>query len=177
MKIIKYIVEIMIIVIIFTIINLFYWTTSDRQQQCVAKLENNKELNLYEKCSIYSIHVAIFTIGQVISPESATQQFYMSYPHGKKLFKTNILDNLKIGTVKLPYTLKNARVACTVNTWHVKEKVINNKHIKYIHSICKYDYIHDDTIILGFRFNEGLFNYLQKIGWLFPYEIEYQQYT
>jgi hypothetical protein len=174
-KTLKRAVLVIVVLNVLAIINLLVWATSSTiQQGCIAKLENGKQLNLYEKCSIYSMHVAIFSVGQFVSREAATQQFYMSYPHGKKIFKTTILKNLKLGRVGLRYTPKNLRVACALNGWYVKERTVNGHPMKYVHDICKYNYIHDDTIILGFHFNEGLLTYLQKVGWLFPYEFEYQ---
>ena len=173
-KIYKRIAIIVIALSILVISNLLIWVTSPTiQQNCLKRIDDGGQLNLYQKCSIYTMHIAIFSVGQLVSPEAATEEFYLSYPHGKKIFKTTMLRNLKLGRVGLYYTPKNLRVACALNGWYVKEKTIDGHPVKYVEAICRYDYIHDDTIILGFHFNEGLLTYMQDIGWLYPYEIEY----
>lgn len=144
--------------------NLFFWITSDIQQKCIKKLENKQALNIYEIGSIYSIHAAVATFGYFVSPEAARQEFYLSFPHKEKVWK-NTFNYKKQGRIGLPYTRENLRIACAVNGFYQKDNTIFGK--------MAYPYIKEDTIILGFRFNEGLLNYLQTIGLLFPYKVKY----
>jgi len=129
-----------------------------------------KHLIFYEKCSIYSIHLAIMTAGYFLSPEAAKEEFYMSYPHGKKIWYNDFfLSKCTTGRIALPYTPQNLRVACALNGYDVNKRGMDY----FVSGTCQYPFIKEDTKILCFRFNEGLLSYLQEIGWLFPYEFEY----
>lgn len=149
---------------VIALANLLYWTTSDRQQECIRKIEQGRDLTLYEKCSVYSIHCAIMTFGSLVSPEAARQEFYLSYPHGEKVWKNNF-NIKKQGRIGLPYTIGNLRTACALNGCYLVGDSIQG--------VMEYPYLKEDTRILGFRFNEGLLNYLQTEGWLFPYKFKY----
>ncbi len=50
------------------------------QHKSMKKLQQGKELNLYECCSIYSMHTAIWMFGWIVSPEAAEQAFLMCFP-------------------------------------------------------------------------------------------------
>ena len=60
--------------------NVIYWITSDIQQKCYDKIKNKTELNLYEKCSIYSLNLCICAFGWVLSPEATRQQVWCTVP-------------------------------------------------------------------------------------------------
>lgn len=151
-------------------LNVLYWTTTDRQQECIAKLERGEGLSLYEKCSVYSIHLAIMSVGYLVSPEAATEEFYLTYPHGKKVWHNNFfVSKCDTGRISLPYTPPYLRVACALNGYYV----VKNDTGYTINGTIEYPFIREDTKILCFRINEGLLYYLQEIGWLFPYDFEY----
>ena len=50
------------------------------QHKSMAKLESGSELNLYEKCSIYTMHVALWTLGWPLSPQAARECFMLHFP-------------------------------------------------------------------------------------------------
>lgn len=52
------------------------------QEKSVVKLQQGKNLNLYECCSIYTMHMAIWMFGWPIAPEAAQQAFLMTF-HSK----------------------------------------------------------------------------------------------
>ena len=60
--------------------NVLYWTLSDVQQECYLKIKNNKELNFYEKASIYSLNLCICAFGWPLSPEATIQQILCTVP-------------------------------------------------------------------------------------------------
>lgn len=63
------------------IINGTYWLLSDIQMDCYNKVYNQKQdLNLYEKCSIYSIHLGICCFGYILSPEATKQELLCLFP-------------------------------------------------------------------------------------------------
>lgn len=49
------------------------------QFKSVKKLEQGKELNLYECCSIYTMHLAAVVFGALLSPEAAEQCLLMQF--------------------------------------------------------------------------------------------------
>lgn len=49
------------------------------QQKSMSKFNAGQKLNLYECCSIYSIHLAACTLGWFISPEAAEQCVLMAF--------------------------------------------------------------------------------------------------
>lgn len=171
-------------------LNLGYWVLSDRQDICYNKVyKQNKPLNFYEKCSIYSIHLGICMYGWIISPEAWRQQIFCTIPCNElHVWKSNHLKNddyiMKIcnssrDSVFITYTPKNnsfgkhtaynyenIRTAVAVNgTYLVK----NNKSI-YItppNNEFLFPHIKETTYIGPFKFNESLLRHLQKIGWLY----------
>ena len=60
--------------------NVVYWITSDIQQECYQKIRSGKELNLYEKSSIYTINLCICAFGWSLSPEATVQQILCTVP-------------------------------------------------------------------------------------------------
>ena len=52
-------------ILVITLIagNVLYWITIDIQQTGYDKIKNKIELNLYEKCSIYSLNLCICAFG------------------------------------------------------------------------------------------------------------------
>ena len=43
----------------------------------MLKLQQNRDLNLYECCSIYTMHMAVWMFGWPISPEAAKEAFWL----------------------------------------------------------------------------------------------------
>lgn len=58
----KILITLLVITSLFAT-NVLYWTLSDVQQECYLKIKNNKELNFYEKASIYSLNLCICAFG------------------------------------------------------------------------------------------------------------------
>ena len=78
---------ILIIVCSLTLIifaNGAYWVFSDIQQCCYAKVQqadfSKDALNTYEKCSMYTINLAICAFGYPVSREATIQQIFTLFP-------------------------------------------------------------------------------------------------
>lgn len=62
MKIAKKIgIGILVVILLFAS-NVAYWVLSDIQQDCYLRVKKGGDLNLYEKCSMYSINICICTL-------------------------------------------------------------------------------------------------------------------
>ena len=64
-----------------------YWVFSDIQQRCYTKVQqanfSKDALNAYEKCSIYTINLAMCIFGYPFSREATIQQIYTLSPTSK----------------------------------------------------------------------------------------------
>lgn len=179
-----------LIVIILFNIHLGYWLLSDRQDRCYDKVyHENVDLNLYEKVSIYSIHLGICFYGWIASPEAWRQQVACTIPCNKVYtWKSDYLKNDEYikSFYKSPkdsvyiayrpkinsfgkhtaYNSKNLRAAVAVNGTYLVRKN-GNIYITPENNEFLYPHIRETTYIGPFKFNESLLRYLQKINWLY----------
>ena len=51
------------------------------QDKSMAKIQQGKDLNLYECCSVYTMHMALWLFGWPLSPEAAWECFLLHFPH------------------------------------------------------------------------------------------------
>ena len=160
------------------------------QEKTMDKIKKGEEPSLYEKCSIYTMHMAVYMFGWPLSPEAASEIFKMSFPWNreKTVFRENdffmesptvqkALKGLQEGQRKrIAFKAETAyntaspdhRVALAVNPGYLYKK--DGK--VYLESYAHYPYYSATPItIFGARIiiQEGLFHYLEKIGWMHPY--------
>ncbi len=92
-----------LVVVVF--VNGTYWVFSDIQQRCYAKVQqadfSKEALSTYEKCSMYTINLAICTFGYPLSREATIQQIFTLFPtstihewHSRGLFKNKKTQSL-----------------------------------------------------------------------------------
>lgn len=79
-KILKYCLISIAIVVGIVFINGCYYVFCG-QEKSMNKLQQGKELNLYECCSIYSMHMATWLFGWTFAPEAAKECFMLHLPH------------------------------------------------------------------------------------------------
>ena len=160
------------------------------QEKTMDKIKNGEEPSLYEKCSIYTMHMAVYMFGWPLSPEAASEIFKMSFPWNRE---TAILreDDFFMESPTVQKALKGLqeaqrkriafkaetayntaspdhRVALGVNPGYLYKK--DGK--VYLESYAHYPYYSATPItIFGLKIiiHEGLFHYLEKIGWMHPY--------
>ena len=160
------------------------------QDWTMNKIQKGEDVSLYEKCSIYTMHMAVYMFGWPLSPEAAGEIFKMSFPWNreKAIFRENdffmdspavqrALKGLEEGQrKKIVFRAETAyntaspdhRVALAVNPGflYIKEGKV------YLESYAQYPYYSATPITLfGAKIiiHEGLFHYLEKIGWMHPY--------
>ena len=154
------------------------------------KIQKGEDVSLYEKCSIYTMHMAVYMFGWPLSPEAAGEIFRMSFSKNreKTIYKENdyfmdspavqrALKGLEEGQrKKIVFKAETAyntaspdhRVALGVNPGFLYKK--DGK--VYLESYAHYPYYSATPITLfGYRIivQEGLFHYLEKIHWMHPY--------
>lgn len=160
------------------------------QEKTMDKIKNGEEPSLYEKCSIYTMHMAVYMFGWPLSPEAASEIFKMSFPGNREeailreddFFMESptvqkALKGLQEGQRKrIAFKAETAyntaspdhRVALGVNPGYLYKK--DGK--VYLESYAHYPYYSATPItIFGLKIiiHEGLFHYLEKIGWMHPY--------
>lgn len=192
-KILKYIVIVFLIVFANGCIYVF-----GLQEKTMKKIQNGTHVSLYEKCSIYTMHMAVYLFGWPLSPEAAGEIFRMSFPWNreKAVFKRNdffidspTVDNAlkKLASGQRKYIAFKAsaayntaspdhRVALAVNPGYLYKK--DGKI--YLESYAHYpQYSKTPITLLGAKIiiHEGLFHYLEKIHWLHPYTMTWWCYA
>lgn len=160
------------------------------QEKTMDKIKKGEEPSLYEKCSIYTMHMAVYMFGWPLSPEAASEIFKMSFPGNREeavlreddFFMESptvqkALKGLQEGHRKrIAFKAETAydtaspdhRVALAVNPGYLYKK--DGK--VYLESYAHYPYYSATPItIFGSKIiiHEGLFHYLEKIGWMHPY--------
>ena len=160
------------------------------QEKTMDKIQNGEKVSLYEKCSIYTMHMAVYVFGWPLSPEAAGEILRMSFSRNreKSIFKENdffmdspsvqktITDLQEDHRKKIVFRAETAyntaspdqRVALAVNPGFLYKK--DGKI--YLESYAHYPYRSATPITLfGAKIiiQEGLFYYLEKIGWIHPY--------
>ena len=160
------------------------------QEKTMDKIKNGEEPSLYEKCSIYTMHMAVYMFGWPLSPEAAGEVFRMSFPWNRE---KAILreDDFFMESPTAQKALKGLqegqrkRIAFKAETAYntaspdhrvplaVNPGILYKKDGKvYLESYAHYPYYSATPItIFGSKIiiHEGLFHYLEKIGWMHPY--------
>lgn len=160
------------------------------QDRTMNKIQKGEDVSLYEKCSIYTMHMAVYLFGWPLSPEASGEIFRMSFSKNreKTIYKENdyfmdspavqrALKGLEEGQrKKIVFKAETAyntaspdhRVALAVNPGFLYKK--DGK--VYLESYAHYPHYRATPITLfGAKIviHEGLFHYLEKIGWMHPY--------
>ena len=160
------------------------------QEKTMDKIKNGASVSFYEKCSIYTMHMAVYMFGWPLSPEAASEIFKMSFPWNREkavlreddFFMESptvqkALKGLQEGQRKrIAFKAETAyntaspdhRVALGVNPGYLYKK--DGK--VYLESYAHYPYYSATPItIFGSKIiiHEGLFHYLENIGWMHPY--------
>lgn len=189
MRTYKILGKVFLTLFIVTFINgcIYVFTLQDRTMN---KIKNNEEVSLYEKCSIYTMHMAVYMFGWPLSPEASGEIFRMSFSKNRErtIYKKNdyfidspavqkALKGLEEGQrKKIVFKAETAyntaspdhRVALGVNPGFLYKK----EGKVYLESYAHYPHYSATPITLfGYRIivHEGLFHYLEKIHWLHPY--------
>lgn len=186
-KRIMFIVMILLSVIILIVLNGAFFLIFG-QYRAIEKLKSGKDLNLYECCTVYSIHIGIWSMGWPMSPEAAKECFLLHFPQKDTVdFKRCRFDSPKLraaiaalegapvgSSIRLSWRAKECysvkskerRIAIAVNPCTVS-KVAEGKY--QLISEMEYPEFSKTPFNLGLftiELEEGLFRHLQDRGWL-----------
>lgn len=146
------------------------------QEKSVKKLDQGKELNLYECCSIYSMHCAVWMFGWPVAPEAALAAFLMHFPHGDIIIPSMIDFYAANGfSTEVKY---KASDYSTLSLKQLRYPLILNSSNTYFefggdYSLCVISIKYTDAVhkIWKIPCNTILFKYLQNKHILFPYNM------
>ncbi len=163
------------------------------QKASAQKIREGKELTLYEIGSIYTMHMAICTVGWIYSPEATKEiigmsfkknrdevirkesDFFLKYPIIQDQYQSQYARRKIAFNGDKSYSLLDSdhRLALAVNPgylWRDKDYVYLEAPVHY--PVCYNTHI---GITKSFRItiNECLFSYLEQKGILHPYTIVY----
>ena len=164
------------------------------QFKSVEKIRRRKELSGYEIASIYTMHIAICTVGWIFSPEATIEvigmsfrknrdrvihkesSFFLKFPVIEKVYRSQYARKRIAFNGDISYALTNPdhRLALAVNPgylWRDKKNVYLEVPVHY--PKCFNTHI---GLFGGMRItvNECLFSYLEEKEILHPYTIIYQ---
>lgn len=181
-------------VLFFCFINSIFFlnsldTYNSRRVEMFRKINKGNDLVFFEKFSIYGLNLAMSIIGYPFFPEVSKETFLLSFEtkDQKRTFNSDFfMNSQKVQSAIQFYKPKQTNEI----KWKVSEYVLGNKearfalalnpctlkvenqkyalqvHIKYPPS-CEVVLLSKPRKIIV---EEGLFHYLQVVGWLHPYQ-------
>lgn len=155
----------------------------------MAKIDSGKDLSFKEKASIYGLNFFMSIVAYPIYPEVAKESFYLMFKteEDTRVFE----DDFFMGSKRIQEALKKKESKIA---WSGSEYIVGNKESRYALALnpCKLRIKEFESfsevsvevpvcfpkkyraVLLKVPFEiaveEGLFHYLQKEKWLFPYK-------
>ena len=157
------------------------------QEKSMQKIQQGRELNLYECCSIYTMHMAVWMFGWPLSPAAANAALKMHFKtdtgyrwySDTSFTESEVITSTPNWKTKIPFKV----------SWSTDLTQISKEELKYALA-----YNTNDTQVLFSQYGNpilvykveyqnvkyqfgpipiytGLFKYLQKINWLYPYKV------
>jgi len=169
---------------------------TDKSDDYFKRIQNGQSLSISEKVSIFGLNLFFCVGGYLIYPEIAKESFLMMFKDAdrKREFETDFfLSSVKIkqkfclnsrkrvisslSWTKDDYVLgqHESRIALALNPCYVHPQIAKGNYFEYrITNMADYPMDSKITLIdvgpIHLTVQEGLFNYLETIGWLHPYE-------
>jgi len=162
----------------------------------IRAISSGGELGFREKCGIYGLNIVMSVCAYPFYPEAAKESILLMFPAdgGSRRFKSGFfLDSRvvrntlrgKSRNCKLPVRWNlseyaagghEARYALALNPCELRVETVGGT-IRYIAKVrVEYPDRAEAVLLRGpfeIRVEEGLFGYLQKRGWLHPYDAEW----
>jgi hypothetical protein len=166
---------------------------NNRINSYINKIANGQDLNFAEKSSIYGLNLLIGIVAYPFLPEVSQETILLAFPDkdGIRYFESDFFlksDKITQALATLPdktpkwiswshseYGVGNeeSRFALALNACLI-EKIESDHFVTYTARV-QIDYPMKSEVVLmdkplQIKVEEGLFGYLQKVGWLHPYE-------
>ena len=190
----SFFIEILLFILFIPLSNKEY---NNKSNSYFLKISKGEDLTFLQKLNIYSFNIGLAIFAYPIFPEISKETFYLIFPSKDRSFESDFILKSKriqdcyrkgISTVNWKssdfhsYTsvqgYYEARASLALNPCVIK-KEIENRRNKYTARVHVWYYPKAKILlipVLNLHVEEGLFNYLQKIGWLNPYYATYYCY-
>lgn len=168
-------------------------TYNAKRVEYFEKVEKNGELSFIEKFNVYGLNIVMSLLGYPVYPEVSVESFYIAFPskNGVRYFHKDffleskkIRDALSVNPGKSEMLVRwsiddyslgssEARFALALNSCFLKVKRSGTKTIYEAKVRVEYPMSSEVTLIkkpVEIKVEEGIFGYLQKAGWLHPYD-------
>lgn len=169
-----------IVVIVFT--NGVYYVFHG-QLKSAEKISRGKELSLYECCSIYTMHTAVWLFGWPLSPEAAEQAFLMtlkSKPRHRDngfFLKSELVKSIEIGKTETlhykstDFTGKERRYALALDRGVFHNSTANQEVVVSAGYGNRTDRFTIGPVTISLHYS--LLRYIQDRGWIHKFTITY----
>lgn len=185
------------VILFFLFIPLSNKEYNKKSDSYFSKISRGDDLDFVEKLNVYNLNIGLAIATFSIFPEISKETFCMIFPAKDRTFKSDFFLKSKrinycyrkgISTVNwkssdfYSYTSAQgyyeARASLALNPCKIHKELLLGR-TKYT-AVVNVNYYPKAKIllipILGFYVEEGLFNYLEKEGWLNPYYATYYCY-
>lgn len=167
-------------------------TYNSKRIEYFQRVENNEELGFIEKFNVYGLNIAMSAFGYPVYPEVSLETFYLAFPskNGVRYFhngfflkskkirealsaqpgKSEMIVRWKVDDYSMGSS--EARFALALNACFLKIKKTGTKTVYEAKVRVEYPASSEVVLMkkpLEIKVEEGLFAYLQKAGWLHPY--------
>lgn len=141
----------------------------------MKKLQQGKELNLYECCSIYSMHTAIWMFGWTVSPEAAQQAFYMTQsPKDRTIINSYFKTPKETLRYKLAFPDNLKIESETYDDWFydlLGNEIRSTQRFYYCSFLVTYSNVTYNANWV--KIQGTLLKYIQDKGWIHPFNVTY----
>lgn len=153
------------------------------QQKSAKKISTGKELNLYECCSIYSMHTAIWMFGWPLSPEAAEQALLMNFQtkpryrkndfflKSKPVYTTKNQSKRKINYDPLDFTGPERRYALALDGGTFYNYNANHEFVVSAEYGSRTDTFKIGPVPISIHYS--LLKYIQDKGWIHKFTMTY----
>jgi hypothetical protein len=167
------IVKITIVVLLLLVNQIIFLTKV--QYKCTEKINEGKDLNVYELLSAYQTHTNLWLFGWVIEPNTAElcfcKQFHIKQPiHLYNLPKEDsYLKSVRANytkPVRLAWKTYSSKASIYLNGSTVTKRYDEDGQYEYFEYSIPADYSPGIIQIKGIALSETVFDYLEQKGWL-----------
>ncbi len=181
-KLIKWLLISIALIIVLVFANGCYYVFRG-QERSMAKLEQGRELNLYECCSIYTMHLAVWILGKPGYPEASHLAYLMlkeppecgytifdnapvRIPKDSRKYKLTFPDNLKINSQE--YVVTAGFYDLLGNYVGESPNIMTTYDCEFVATYADITYYVGKIKLYG-----ALFKYIQDKSWIHSFTVRY----
>lgn len=181
----------LLVVFLVCFINGCYYLAKG-QYTTVDKIAQGKGISLYEKTTIYTLHMGLYLFGWMYAPQAAWANMQMAFPHSSDtiyyksdcIVTPQITERVKAkrwgkmawnGNVAYAWSSPERNAAILLNWCNLSTETIDG--VECVTATCPYTWkvpsktTFQITSSFAITIHEQLFYEIEKCGWLHPYTL------